>query len=347
MPMTKKNAPTMRDVARLAGVSTATVSAVINASAVVSAPRAASVRKAMEALDYHADQIARSLKTGRTRVVGMIIPDVTNAFYPEVIMGAEEAARMMRYSVILCNANEDPAQEQQHLNMLFSHRVDGVLIACSDAAISFDRLIRRRFPMVCFDRIPHGFRGDAASTDNFAGAYKAAKHLLELGHKRIAVLAGRIQLSTHAERLEGFRRAMQEAELAVRDEYCRVGGMDANAGYQFGLEFSRLSKQPTAVFCSNNKILLGFLRAMNEVRVRCPEDVSVVGFDDFPWTENYHPRLTTVAQPTRELGRQAMKLLLEQVERGPEEGDREHKRVLLQPELRIRESTARMDGSAR
>ena len=340
MPMTKKNAPTMRDVARLAGVSIATVSAVINGSAVVSARRDASVRKAMEALDYHADQIARSLKTGRTRVVGMIIPDVTNAFYPEVIMGAEELARISRYSVILCNANEDPAQEQTHLNMLFSHRVDGVLIACSDAAISFDRLIRRRFPMVCFDRIPEGFKGHAASTDNFAGGYEATRHLIEHGHKRIAILAGRTELSTHAHRLAGFRRAMQEAELPIYEEYCRLGGMDAIAGYGSGLALSKLHKPPTAVFCSNNKILLGFMRAMNELGAKCPEQVSVVGFDDFPWTENFHPRLTTVAQPTRELGRQAMKMLLEQVERGVEDSGREHRRILLKPELRIRESTA-------
>src|SRR6185437_268213 len=179
----KKSAPTMRDVAHLAEVSIATVSAVVNGTSVVSPKRAERVRKAMEALDYHADQIARSLKTGRTQTVGIILPDVTNPFYPEVIVGAEEVARAAQYSVILCNANEDLDQEQQQLNTLFSHRVDGVLIACSDPAISFDRLMRRRFPIVCFDRIPLGFRGDTVSTDNFTGAYEATNHLIQLGHK--------------------------------------------------------------------------------------------------------------------------------------------------------------------
>lgn len=339
--MKEKKTPTMRDVARLAGVSTATVSAVINGTAIVSPQRAERVQSAVQALDYHADQIARSLKTGRSRVVGMIIPDVTNAFYPEVIMGAEEIARLSRYSVILCNANEDPAQEQTHLNTLFSHRVDGVLIACSDAAISVDRLMRRRFPMVCFDRIPRSFRGDTASTDNFAGGYEATRHLVDHGHKRIAILAGRTELSTHAERLEGFRKAMQEAQLPVFDEYCRVGAMDALAGYQSGLILFKLPKAPTAVFCSNNKILLGFVRAMNEHGVKCPEEVSVVGFDDFAWTENFHPRLTTVAQPTRELGRCAMQLLLKNIE-GADQPSTEYRRVVLKPELRIRESTAKL-----
>jgi LacI family transcriptional regulator, galactose operon repressor len=330
----------MRDVARLAEVSIATVSAVINGTAVVSSKRSARVRNAMEALDYHADQIARSLKTGRTRVVGMVIPDVTNAFYPEVILGAEEEARKSRYSVILCNANEDAAQEQTQLNTLFSHRVDGVLIACSDAAISFDRLIRRRFPMVCFDRVPHGFKGDAVSTDNYAGGYEATRHLIEREHDRIAILAGRTELSTHADRLEGYRRAMQEAELPVLDEYCRAGGMNASWGYRAGLALFGLRKPPTAVFCTSNKVLLGFVRAMNERGIRCPQQVSVVGFDDFPWTENFHPRLTTVAQPTRELGRQAMRLLLEQVERDMEERKTaKYRRIVLQPELRVRESS--------
>jgi LacI family transcriptional regulator len=347
-----KSTPTMRDVARLANVSVATVSAVINGTAVVSAERAARVKKAMEALDYHADQIARGLKTGRTRVVGVVIPDVTNPFYPEVILGAEEVAGLARYSVILCNANEDPAQEERQLNTLFSHRVDGVLIACSDPAIAMDRLLRRRFPIVCFDRIPEGFRGDTAATDNLAGGYQATRHLIDLGHRRIAILAGRTELSTHSGRLEGFRKAMQEAQIPVLDEYCHTGGMQVETGYRFGRALIRLAAPPTAVFCSNNKVLLGFVRALAEAGVRCPAEMSVVGFDDFTWTENFHPPLTMVAQPARELGRQAMHLLLSRVE-GSQGGRPGHamaaegQRVQLAPELHIRHSTARFEGPSR
>jgi len=323
----------------------ATVSAVANGTAVVSPKRAERVRKAMEALDFHADQIARSLKTGRTQVVGMILPDVTNPFYPEVIVGAEEIAREARYSVMLCNANEDPQQEQQQLNTLFSHRVDGVLIACSDPAISFDRLMRRRFPIVCFDRIPPGFQGDTAATDNFHGAYDAARHLIELGHERIAILAGRTSLSTHSSRLEGFRRAMADADLPVRDEFCWPGGMQAHAGYDVGRQLFGLRKKPTAVFCTNNKLLLGFVRAMGEAGIRCPGDISLVGFDDFTWTENFHPRLSTVAQPARELGRRAMQLLIERLENNVDDFPSRH--VILKQELRVRESTAPLVASPR
>jgi LacI family transcriptional regulator len=337
----KKSTPTMRDVARLASVSVATVSAVINGTAAVSPKRAARVRKAMEALDYHADQIARSLKTGRTNAIGVLIPDVTNPFYPEVIVGAEEVAIAAKYSLILCNANEDPAQEQRQLNTLFSHRVDGVLLACSDPTIATDRLLRRRFPIVCFDRIPEGFRGDIAACDNFKGGYDATRHLIDLGHRGIAILAGRTEISTHSGRLEGFRKAMQEAQLPVLDKYCQTGGITVEAGLRFGRNLLRLAARPTAVFCTNNKVLLGFMHAVREANVLCPEEISVVGFDDFTWTENFHPPLTMIAQPARELGRQAMQLLLSRIEaQGDTQAEARH--VKLEPEIRIRQSTARL-----
>jgi LacI family transcriptional regulator len=341
----KKKAPTMRDVARLAEVSVATVSAVANGTAIVSPKRAERVRKAMEALDFHPDQIARSLKTGRTQVLGMIVPDVTNPFFPEVIVGAEEIARASNYSVMLCNANEDPRQEQQQLNTLFSHRVDGVLIACSDPAISLDRLMRRRFPIVCFDRIPHGFQGDTATTNNFRGAYEATRHLIGLGHERIAILAGRTNLSTHSSRLEGFRRAMAEARLPVHDEFCWPGGMQPDAGYDVGRQLFALRRRPTAAFCTNNKLMLGLVSAMMEKQVKCPEEISIAGFDDFTWTENFHPRLTTVAQPARELGRKAMQLLIERLEHNAEEVP--SRQVILEQELKLRDSTGRPAASPR
>ncbi|MDQ2899695.1 MAG: LacI family transcriptional regulator [Acidobacteriota bacterium] len=338
--MIKKSNPTMLDVARLAAVSVATVSAVINGSAVVSPQRAQRVRDAAEALDYHADQVARSLKTGRSNVVGVVIPDVTNPFYPEVISGAEEVASRAGYSLILCNANEDPAQERRLLNTLFSHRVDGVLISCSDSSTAYDSLVRRRFPIVFFDRIPQGFQGVGISTDNAAGGYQATHHLISLGHSRIAIAAGRLHLSTHANRLEGFRLAMQEAALPIRGEYCRVGGLTIESGFEAGLELLRLPEPPTAVFCTNNKMLLGFLRATSELGVPFPARISIAGFDDYAWTEHFHPSLTTVAQPTRAIGRRAMELLLVRIQ-AVREGRTvtDNQTIVLPPELRIRDST--------
>ncbi len=333
--------PTMRDVARLAGVSVATVSAVINGTATVSERRARKVREAMEALDYHPDQVARSLKVGRTDVIGMVIPDITNAFFPQVIRGVEDTAHAEGYSVILCNSNEDPEQERRHLSTLFARRVDGVLLACSDSSTAYDSLIRRRFPIVFVDRTPQGLTRSGVSTDNIDAGYMATEHLIALGHERIAFIAGKLRLSPHADRLEGFRKAMQEKNLPIRDDYLRMGDLQTESGYRSGLELLRLPMPPTAIVVSNNKMLLGLMRAIAELRAPCPGNVSVIGFDDYVWTEHFTPRLTVVVQPTYEIGRRAMQMLLAKMRRGREgEQSMDDELVLMKAELRIRESTA-------
>lgn len=331
---------TISDVARLAGVSVATVSAVINGTKVVSPRRTQKVRQAMDTLDYHVDQNARSLRTGKSWAVGVIIPDLTNPFYTQVIAAAEEVATGAGYSLFLCNSNDDPAQEQRQLDMLFSHRVAAVLIASCDSSVAYDRLIRRRFPLVFFDRIPPGSHGCSVETDNRLAAYLATRHLLELGHRLIAILAGNIQRSTHAQRLEGFRKAMQEAGLPARDEYCGLSGLTVQAAYQFSLGLLQSPQAPTAVFCTSNNLLLGCFRALESVGLCCPEDVSIIGFDDFPWNETLRPAVTTVAQPTAALGTKAMEMLLERISASNKGREIPDQRVVLPPELRVRNSTA-------
>ena len=327
----------MRDVARLAGVSIATVSAVVNGTAVVSPALSAKVRDAMGALDYHPDQVARSLKVGRTNVIGMVLPDITNPFFPEVVRGVESAAQRQGYSVILCDSNEDPAQEQRHLSTLFSRRVDGVLISCSDESNAYESLVRRRFPIVFVDRVPKGLKVSAVSTDNVDAGYRATRHLVELGHRRIAMIAGNLRLSPHSDRLEGFRLAMQESHLPVRDDYLRIGDLQTEAGYRWGRELLSLSEPPTALISSNNKMLLGLMRAVSEMGIRCPEEASVIGFDDQIWTANYSPRLTVVAQAPSEIGRRATEMLLAKLRAGGEDGIGGLE--LVRAELRVREST--------
>jgi LacI family transcriptional regulator len=330
----------MQDVARLAGVSTATVSAVINGNKRVSPRRTQKVREAIEALDYHADENARSLRTGQTRVIGVVLPDMAHAFFAEVVAGAEEVASKSGYSFFLCNANEDPATEQRHLDMLFSHRVEAVLIACCDSSSAYERPIMRRFPIVFFDRIPNAFRGSSVTTDNVAGAHMATRHFIERGHKKIAIIAGSLNRSTHAHRLEGFRKAMQESHLAIRDEYCGMDGLDVEAAYNFTFDLLRGPAPPTAIFCTSNKLLRGCVRALQRLHLQYPGDISIVGFDDFAWNETFHPAITTIAQPTREMGRRAMELLLDKIAGRREGREAAERNIVLRPELRIRNSTA-------
>lgn len=332
---------TMRDVGRLAQVSVATVSAVANGKGGVSPKLTARVRGAMEALDYHPDHIARSLKIRRTNTIGMVVPDVTNPFFTDMMRGVEDEARENGYSVISCNSNEDPMQERRNLTTLYSRRVDGVLLAPVDPQSGIDLLSRRRFPLVFFDRIPPSFKGAGVVIDNVRCAYEATRHLIALGHRRIAIIAGRLSVSTGFDRLEGLRKAMQECHVPLLDEYLKHGDFKFETAYQCGMELLQLSSPPTAIFCCNNKMTLGLMRALGEFRIPCPEKVSVVGFDDFDWAESFSPHLTTVRQPTYEMGRRAMQKLLRKIASPPENEvlDEEGLEVL-KGELRVRESTA-------
>lgn len=332
---------TIRDVARLAGVSVATASKVINKKGVVSYKLTQRVLGALESLDYHPNEIARSLKVRQTRTIGMVIPDITNPFFTDVIRGVENEARSHNYSLVLCDSEEDPALEESNLNTLFARRVDGVLLAPTKAYVGQDRFIRRRFPVVFFDRVSPSFFGSAVVTDNLGAAYDATRHLIGLGHERIAIITGRLNFSNGLDRLEGFRKALQQAGLPLRDEYLQQGDFLLESGHTCGLRLLQFAVPPTAIFCCNNQMTLGLMRALGELGVACPGRVSVLGFDDFEWAANFSPRLTTVAQPALEMGKQAVQMLLRRIE-SVKEGDKGdvEKVLVLKGELRVRDSTA-------
>jgi LacI family transcriptional regulator len=331
---------TMRDVARLAGVSTSTVSAVINSNTPVSPERKIRVQDAMAALDYHPDAIARSLKTGISNVIGIIVPDITNAFYPEVVRGAEEAAQMSGYSVLLSDSSEDFRTEERHLINLFARRVDGVLLACCGNSTVHNSNLRRRFPIVYMDRLPPAGADYTVSTDNIGSGYMAAKHLIDLGHRRVGMLTGNLDLSPHRDRLEGFRKAMQESHLPILNEYLVSGGVQIEDGVAAGRSLFELRDPPTAVMASNNKLLLGVLQAADERHLIVPDQLSMLGFDDFVWNKYFNPSLSAVGQSTYEMGRRSFELLL-QVIKCKLNGDGPiTSHVRLPAELRIRNSTA-------
>ncbi len=328
----------MRDVARLAGVSISTVSAVVNGNVFVSPERKASVQRAMAALDYHPDAIARSLKTGKSNVIGIIVPDITNAFYPELVRGAEDAATKAGYSVLLCDSSENCKNEESHINVLFSRRVDGILIACCINSRAHESLAQRRFPLVYMDRIPSAGAGCSISTDNVQAGYVATKHLIDLDHQRIGIVAGYLGLSPHHDRLEGFRNAMQEFHLPILDEYLISGGIQVADGTNAGQALLSLQVPPTAILASNGNLLLGVVQAIAERRLKMPDHLSVLGFDDYLWHRFFHPALTAVAQPTHEMGRRAFELLKQMIESEPGQEVQE-KHIRLPAELRVRNST--------
>jgi len=335
---------TIRDVAKLADVSITTASAVMNGKRTVKEALRLRVQRAMEELDYHPDSVARSLKVRRTNTVGIVVPDVTNPFYPEIMRGTEDVARRSGYSVLFCDSNEDEELEHSHISMLLSRRVDGVVIAPANPHAVRDRLMRQRVPFVLCDRVPANFPGAAVITDNFEASRNAVRYLIELGHERIAIVIPGAHLAAVVDRLEGYRQALEEKNLAIREDYIRGGKIIdvlPQGGYLCGLELMQLPDPPTAIFCANNRMTLGVMRALGELRIPIPDRVSILGFDDFDWAASTNPRVTTVAQPTYEIGKQAMELLVREMDREKEaRGRAEPHLITLPSNLCIRDSTA-------
>jgi LacI family transcriptional regulator len=336
--MLAPNSYTMRDVARLARVSVTTVSKVVNGKGRVGRKLTDRVEQAIAALDYHPNEVARNLKINRTATIGMVVPHVTNPFFADVFKGAEEKARPLGYSLLLCNSNEDPAVEQDLLRMLARRRVDGILLASACQSMAAPR----RFPpLLCFDREPAGFTGRVVVIDNEFAGYEPGRHLTDLGHERIAIIAGPETTSTGAQRLRGFRKALREAGKPLRDDYLRNGGFSLEGGYRAGMELLGLAAPPTAVFCCNNKMTVGLMLAVRDSGLNCPQDVSVVGFDLFDWYGLVNPRLTSMIQPTYEMGQRAIESLMQSIQ--PQDSAQPSdtpERVVLRAELRIGESTA-------
>jgi LacI family transcriptional regulator len=333
----------IRSVAEKAGVSISTVSRFLNHK-VVSPQAEERIREAVKELAYIPNRIARSLKLRRTDTLGMAIPDITNTFFPEIVKGVEEAARAAGFHLVLTNTGEDQATEWERLNTLETLRCDGcLLILAPDTTGDAERqkrLAEYRLPVVYLDRSPP-FDADMVISDNVNGAEEAVRHLVGLGHKNIAYLGTTLEVSTHRERLQGYRQAMQSAGLTVHPGYeLRVAPTLAGgvSGVQKLLD---LSPRPTAVFIASNKVTIGAMAGITDRKLRCPQDISVVGYDDYEWEEAFRPRLTAVAQPSNLIGQRAAELLIARV---LGQKANEYEKVVVPCKLIVRESTAPVAG---
>lgn len=337
--LNKPNTYTMRDIARLAGVSVSTVSAVVNNKPVVSPKLRSKVQQAIEAVNFHPHQGARGLRMRRTYLIGMVVLDATNPFFMDVMRGVEDEVRRKSYDLMVCNSNDQIETEMRHLNALYAHRVDGLLIAPCDSFAAREILVGSHPPLVFLDIVPIGAKVSSVVTNNLDATHEAIRYLVNLGHQKIAVIAGRHVLSSSLDRLEGYRKAMRESNLPVREEYLGQGDSHIESGYQCAMKLLRSLDPPTAIFALNNRMLLGVLRSMRELEVPCPACVSVMGFDDSDWATVFNPSITTIAQPAYEVGQEAAGLLLESIRATEEGAVVEPRQIILKSSLRIREST--------
>lgn len=328
---------TMRQIAARARVSVGTVSHVINNSAGVREPVRRRVLEAIERLGYQPSLLARGLRRNQTTILGVIIPDISNPFFPLVVRGVEDIAYQNSYRLMLCNADNDAQKEQVYFDELRAYRMAGlIVIPSADSRLVAAAGRAEEMPVVCLDRCPEGWQGDSITVNNTEGAYQAARHLLGLGHRQIATIAGQLHVTSAVERLKGFRQALREAGISIAPEYIQEGRFDRLSGYEKGMLLLQFSPRPTAIFAANDLVALGVLAALRELGLRCPEDVSLIGFDDLELASFTNPALTSVAQPAYQMGARAAALLFERLR--SESMPAQH--IVMNTTLKVRDSVA-------
>jgi DNA-binding LacI/PurR family transcriptional regulator len=328
-------AVSIKDIARLAGVSHSTVSRALRNSPLIPSTTAERIQKIAAEAGYTVSAIARSLVTNRTQAVGVVVTSIADPFNGEVVAGIESTANKNGYSVILANSQADPEREVRVVRSVHERRVDGILIASSRVGSLYGSMLSElNVPIVFLNNQHEADLIRSVSIDNEEGAYEATRHLIALGHCRIAYLGDRFGLHSDEERYAGYRRALGEAKLCPGKQFVLRGDGKPEGGAAAAHQFLDLPERPTAIFCYNDMTALGVMQEASERKLSIPRDLSIVGFDDLFFARLLVPALTTVRQPKEELGKQAMEMLLSVLSSEDTE-----KAVTVKGELVVRAST--------
>jgi LacI family transcriptional regulator len=327
---------TIYDVARRAEVSPATVSRVVNGRANVDAGLAERVRRAMSDLDYRPNEVARNLRRSRTSFWAVIISDIGNPFFTAMFRGVQDVAQPAGFSVLLCNTDNDPVREEQYVNATMAEQIAGVIISPTAASPHVQRLVDARVPVVVIDRRLTDTLVDTVLVDNDHGAELATGHLIDSGYRRIACITGPADLYTAERRLEGYRRALEKAGRPYDESLVRYADFRQDGGRTAMASLLAAQDRPDAVFVTNNMMTMGAMECVLDQELSVPTDIGVVGFDDVPWTL-IRPALSTVVQPTYELGRAAANMLTARMA----EPGREPSVLTLPTRLAVRQSSTR------
>lgn len=308
---------TVTDVAREAGVSVSTAARVLSGRGYASEETRKVVLEAAKELGYVPNQIARSLRTRQTQMLGLLIGDVENSFYSTIARNVESVARDAGYHVVLCNSDDDAGTEREYLKLLEGMRVDGLIVTPTlKNRTHLARLMDKGIAIVQMDRRVDGLAADAIVVDNEAGAASAVAHLVEAGHTRIGILTGELEVPTAAQRLAGFRRALVDHKISVPEALIKTGSFHRAHAIEEAADLLKARPAPTAIFAANNILAEAALVALGQQGLRVPRDVSVVAFDDVPWMAMVEPAVTTLRQPTADMARSAAELVLRRLREG-------------------------------
>ncbi|WP_312855518.1 LacI family DNA-binding transcriptional regulator [Litoribacterium kuwaitense] len=309
----KKKKPTLYDVAQRANVSIATVSNVLNNKSEASEKTVQRVQQAIKELGYSRNESARSLKSGDSKLIGLIVPD-NNPFFTEILSGIQEECQHYDWQVVVANSEESELRQNQLIELLMAQQVSGMIVA--PVTDQLNPLARKRdTPIVLVDREIEQLQLPVVKADNIDGSYKATKRLLSNGHKRIGIILASPGISTTIQRRQGYVEALHHMNIGVDEDLIRFGGSykgtnaQINGGYQSVMDMMNLPSPPTAIFATNHLLMIGAVKALKELRLKIPADISFIGFDDHPWQQISEPSFTIVSQPAFEMGRQAIHAL--------------------------------------
>jgi LacI family transcriptional regulator len=331
----KFSSPTIMDVARETGVSYSTVSRALSGYEFVKPSTRDKVLKAAEKMGYVPNQQARSLAGGRSNLIGVLVPGLTNGYISEIIRGIDEELTNSNYNLILYTTHRYHGRESSYVATIMNGAADGLILVVPLLSTAYlDALREQNFPYVLVDQSDTAEKSSIVNATNWQGAYDATRYLIELGHRRIGFIAGLSELSGSVERLEGYRAALHEQHIPVRHDYIVEGQFIESGGYRAMQKLLNLAEMPTAIFAANDLSAFGAMDAIRERGLHIPEDISIVGFDDIAQAAFVYPKLTTVRQPLEEMGRVGVRMLLQNVANP----DGSPRRTTLQTELIVRES---------
>ncbi|SHE82018.1 transcriptional regulator, LacI family [Kaistia soli DSM 19436] len=330
---------TIKDVAKAAAVSTATVSAVINDSAYVSPPLRARVQAAIHDLKYEPSQMARNLKKGRSELIALIVADLANPFFARMVWAAEAAVAAWGYSLVVFNSDEKPENERKALARIRALSCDGALVVPVGLPTHYAQRDAegRGFPTVLFGRVVDDRHSDTVTIDNVAAASQVTNYLLDLGHTRIGSITGPLHLTTGRGRLDGMLQAMAQRGVAPEPGHVRSGEFREDVAYSVAREMLDRPDRPTALYVANGVMALGVMRALADLSIHCPNDISIASTDTISGIGGLRPRLTRTEHPIIEMTNEALRLLVDRIQRGK---DKPPRNVVFQPALVLGESCA-------
>lgn len=330
---------TIKDVAKKAGVSVSTVSRVFNGLDRVSESTRLKIQKVIEESNYVPNNVAVSMVSKQTKMIVVIVPDIIIDFFVSVVQGVEEVAKRHGYFTIVFSTNGNVNEEKEFLNGRFGKSVDGVISVPSSSNVDFYRDFPR--PVVLVDRYVKGLGLDYVAINNFDGAYMATKHLLEYGHRKIAIINGPVSVNVGQDRYSGFMHALEESGVRVPGEYVKFGNWYEKDGYEYVRSLLALKDPPTAIFAANSQICIGAIKALHDMDVKIGEEISLIGFDENELAKFVRPNISVVGRPTSEMGQIAANILLENI-KSKKRPPHQYNEIVLPTRLILRSSVKKL-----